>query len=208
MRTVGSFLKDARARKKFSLEKLEGATRIKKEFLVGLEKGDWYSLPDFPVLVGFVRSISKTLGLNEDSAVAVLKRDYPPKALSINPKPDVSDKFVWSPRLTFLAGVGLVLVAVAFYLASSYIQFVSPPSLEVYTPRQDEVVAQNKLRVTGKTTTDAVVTVNNQPFIVSDEGSFEGEIEVFGGTEEIIIKATSRSGKQTTLSRKIKVELK
>ena len=206
MRTVGSFLKEARVRKKYSLEKLESLTKIKKDFISSLEKGNWSLLPDFPVLVGFVKSIAKNLGLSEEAAVAILKRDYPPKSLPINPKPDVSDKFVWSPKFTFLLGVGIVLTLVSFYLVSSYIQFVSPPSLEVYQPKQEEVVKGNTLKVFGKTTTDAVVTVNNQPFIVSDEGTFEGEIEVFEGTEEIIVKATSRSGKQTTVSRKIKVE--
>jgi len=208
MRTIGSFIKEARVRKKYSLEKLENITKIKKDFIVGLEKQDWVSLPDFPVLTGFVKNIAKALGLNEGSTIAILKRDYPPKSLSINPKPDVSDKFIWSPRLTFLVGVGVVLVAVISYLLISYIQFLSPPSLEVFEPRAEQVVTESNLKVTGKTTTDAVVTVNNQPFIVSDEGVFEGEIEVFEGTEEIIVKATSRSGKVTTESRKIKVEFK
>lgn len=208
MRTIGSFIKEARVRRKYSLEKLENITKIKKDFIIGLEKQDWASLPDFPVLTGFVRNISKALGLDEGSTIAILKRDYPPKSLSINPKPDVSDKFVWNPKLTFLVGVGVVLVAVVSYLLISYIQFLSPPSLEVFEPKDEQVVTESSLKVSGKTTTDAVVTVNNQPFIVSDEGAFEGEIEVFEGTEEIIIKATSRSGKQTLQNRKIKVEFK
>ena len=208
MRTIGSFIKETRVRKKYSLEKLENLTKIKKHFLAGLEKQDWAKLPDFPVLTGFVKNIAKALGLNEESTVAILKRDYPPKSLSINPKPDVSDRFVWSPKLTFLVGVGVVLVAVVSYLLVSYIQFLSPPSLEVFEPRAEQVVTENPIKVSGKTTTDAVVTVNNQPFIVSDEGTFEGEIEVFEGTGEIIVKATSRSGKETLESRKIKVELK
>ena len=206
MKTIGSFIKESRVRKKYSLEKLENLTKIKKDFIAGLERQDWAHLPDFPVILGFVKNIAKALGLNEESTVAILKRDYPPKSLSINPKPDVSDKFIWSPRLTFLVGVGVVLVAVVSYLLVSYIQFLSPPSLEIIEPKEEQVVTQSPVRVSGKTTTDAVVTVNNQPFIVSDEGVFEGEIEVIKGTEEIIIIAKSRSGKETLQSRKIKVE--
>ena len=208
MRTIGSLIKEARVRKKYSLERLESLTKIKKDFIAALEKQDWAKLPDFPVLSGFVKNISKALGLEEGSTVAILKRDYPPKSLSINPKPDVSDRFIWSPRLTFLVGIGVVLVAVISYLLVAYIQFLSPPSLEVFEPRPEQVVTQSPIKVSGKTTTDAVVLVNNQPFIVSDEGIFEGEIEVFEGTEEIIVKATSRSGKKTLVSRKIKVEFK
>jgi len=208
MRTIGSLIKEARVRKKYSLERLESLTKIKKDFIAALERQDWAKLPDFPVLSGFVKNISKALGLEEGSTMAILKRDYPPKSLSINPKPDVSDKFIWSPRLTFLVGIGVVLVAVISYLLISYIQFLSPPSLEVFEPRPEQVVTQSLIKVSGKTTTDAVVLVNNQPFIVSDEGIFEGEIEVFEGTEEITVMATSRSGKKTLVSRKIKVEFK
>jgi cytoskeletal protein RodZ len=208
MRTIGFLIKEARVRKKYSLEKLEDLTKIKTGFIVALEKQEWAALPDFPVLTGFVKNIAKALGLNEESTVAILKRDYPPKTLPINPKPDVSDKFVWSPRLTFLVGVGVVLVAVISYLLISYVKFLSPPSLEVFEPRQEQVVTGASVKVSGKTTSDAVVTVNNQPFIVSDEGVFEGEVDVFEGTEEVVIKATSRSGKETLISRKIKVEFK
>jgi transcriptional regulator with XRE-family HTH domain len=208
MRTIGSFIKEARVRKKYSLQKLGEATKIKKGFIAALEKQDWGGLPDFPVLAGFAKNIAKALGINEEETVAILKRDYPPKSLSINPKPDVSDKFVWSPKLTFLVGVGVVLIAVVSYLLISYIRFLSPPSLEVMEPREEQVITEVILRVSGKTASDAVVTVNNQPFIVSDEGLFEGEIEVLEGTQEVKVKATSRSGKSTEVSRKIKVEFK
>jgi cytoskeletal protein RodZ len=208
MRTIGSFIKEARLRKKYSLEKLGETTKIKRDFIAALEKQDWVSLPDFPVLTGFAKNIAKALGLNEGETVAILKRDYPPKSLPINPKPDVSDKFVWSPKLTFLVGVGVVLLAVISYLLISYVKFLSPPSLEVLRPLEDEVLTERTLIVSGKTTSDAVVSVNNQPFIVSDEGAFEGEIEIFEGTESIVVKAKSRSGKETVISRKIKVEFK
>lgn len=207
MRTIGIVLKEARVRKRSSLAHLEELTKIKKEFIGNLEKENWSLLPDFPVLVGFVKSISKTLGLNEDSAVAVLKRDYPPKALFINPKPDVSDKFVWSPKLTFLLGAGVVIAIVLGYLGFQYIRFVSPPALVVERPREDEVVRERTLKVSGRTSSDATVKVNNQPVLVSDEGVFVAEIEIFEGTGEIVVQATSRAGKETIVRRKIKPEL-
>lgn len=93
MKTIGQFLKDARNKKRYSLVKVENATRIKKNFIEAIEKEDWRSLPDFPVVVGFVKSIAQFLDLNVRSTVALLRRDYPPKSLSINPKPDVGQDF-------------------------------------------------------------------------------------------------------------------
>ena len=206
MKTVGEALKEARAQKKLSLASLEKATKIKKIFLEAIEKQDWASLPDYAIVLGFVRNIAIELGLDPEKIIAILRRDYPPKKLLVNPKPDVSKKFVWSPKLTFL--VGIVLVGLAFfgYLVFEYVSFSRPPKLEVYSPEENQVITQNKLEVRGKTDSDVTISINNQPSLVDDEGAFTTEIEVSKETNEILIKAKSRSGKTVEFIRKIKVE--
>jgi len=207
MRTIGQVLKEARVRKRYSLLHLEELTKIKKDFIENLEKENWTYLPEYPVLIGFAKNISKFLEIDERGSVALLRRDYPPKKLSINPKPDVSDKFVWSPKLTFLLGAAVVIAGVLGYLGFQYVRFVSPPPLEVTRPREEEVVKERNLKVVGKTSSDATVKVNNQPVLVSDEGEFVAEIEIFEGTREIEVRAISRAGKETVVKRKIKPEL-
>lgn len=206
MKTIGSALKEARMRKRYSLSKVESLTRIKKEFIEAIENESWPSLPEYPVVVGFVKNISKALGLNEKSAVALFRRDYPPKILSVNPKPDVGGKFVWSPKLTFLVGIATVAVLILGYLGFQYSKFVSAPSLVLYSPQDGEVIKEPKVNVKGKTDSEATVKVNNQPVIVSEDGEFEAQIEIFEGTTQIEAKATSRAGKETLLRRNIKPE--
>jgi cytoskeletal protein RodZ len=207
MKTIGGAIKEARTRKKYSLSKLEEVTKIKKDFISALEKEDWGSLPEFPVLSGFVKSIAGALGAGEKSLLALLRRDYPPKALSINPKPDVGDKFVWSPKLTFAVGVGVIMVLVLGYLGIQYKKFISPPSLSVLEPKEEQIVKERRVKVTGKTDGDAIVKINNQPVLLDSEGNFEAEIEIFEGTDEIVVKAQSRAGKETVVRRKIIPEL-
>ena len=207
MKTVGKTIKEARVKKKLSKEKLEKETKIKKEFIDLIEKEIWEKLPEYPVVVGFVKKISSVLALNEKHVVALLRRDYPPKILRVNPKPDVSSKFTWSPRLTFLAGIILVMVIILGYLGIQYVHFVSPPQLEITVPTDSQVVREENLRVVGKTNPGASVLVNNQPVIVSDNGEFSAEIEIFEGTEEVTVIARSRSGKETVIRRKIIPEL-
>ena len=187
--------------------RLEKETKIKKEFIKAIEDENWKELPDFPVIKGFVRNIAQALKLNENRALALLRRDYPPKALRVNPKPDVSEGFTWSPRLTFLVGAAIVSLAILGYLTFQYLNFISPPALAVFEPKEGEVVKQTILGVAGKTDPDATVVVNNQPFLVDDKGRYKGEIEIFEGTQEIVVKATSRSGKETVVKRKIVPEL-
>lgn len=203
MKTIGDIVRQARLKKRFSLSKLEKETRIKAGFTQAIEDLRWGDLPEFPVVVGFVKSISKSLGISERHAVSLLKRDYPPKNLHINPKPDVSDKFTWSPRFTFWLATVLVTTLVLGYLGYQYVRFVNPPFLEIYEPRQGQEITARKLEVSGKTVPDALVTINNQPVLVEDGGGFSSQISIFEGTQEVEIKAISRSGKETVVRRKI-----
>ncbi len=207
MKTIGKALKEARVRKKYSQVKLEKETKIKKEFIEAIEKEDWPSLPEYPVVAGFVRSIAGVLRIERRQALARLRRDYPPKVLRINPKPDVSEKFTWNPKLTFISGViGISLIGLT-YIGFQYVGFISPPPLEVNVPKEGAVIKETFIEVSGKTDPEAIVRVNNQLVLVEDNGEFNAEIDIYEGTYEIEIKAISRSGKESIIKRKIIPEL-
>lgn len=207
MKTVGEAIKNARSKKRYSLAKVEAETKIKKEFIEAIENEKWESLPEYPVLVGFVKSLSGYLGLDVNATVALLRRDYPPKKLSINPKPDVSNKFSWNPKLTFFVGIGIVLVVIFGYLAFQYYKFITPPHLTVNEPQEGEIVKVRDFKVFGTTDPDATVKVNNQQTLVNEDGSFSVDVAIYEGTNEIVISATTRSGKSTIIRRNIKPEL-
>lgn len=207
MKTIGKVLKETRVRKKYSRVKLEKETKIKKDFIKAIEEEDWDSLPEYPVVAGFIRSMSGVLKVDRKQAAARLRRDYPPKSLRINPKPDVSSKFTWSPRLTFIAGVLVVSAIIVSYLGFQYIGFISPPPLTVESPNDGDIVKDRVIQVSGKTDPNAVIRVNNQPVLVAEDGSFVSQIEVYQGTHFIEVRAVSRSGKESVVKRKIIPEL-
>ncbi|OGM20086.1 hypothetical protein A2714_01510 [Candidatus Woesebacteria bacterium RIFCSPHIGHO2_01_FULL_38_9] len=207
MKSIGHLIKEARAKKKLSKENLEKLTKIKKDFIEKLEGDKWDSLPEYPVVVGFVKNIAKALNLNEEHLLAFLRRDYPPRALPVNPKPDISEKFTWNPRLTFITGVVLTIAFIIGYLLFQYRAFIQPPVLTVETPTEGQVISEEVIDVRGKTDPDATVAVNNQPALIEENGEFVAEIEIFEGTQEIIVVARSRSGKETVIRRNIKPEL-
>lgn len=207
MNTVGKLLKDARLVKKLSLAKVEDETKIKTEFVEAIESCSWRDLPEYTTTLGFVKNLAKFLGLNEKQAVALLRRDFLPRKEAVNPKPDVGGKFVWSPKLTFITGVSLVVLIILGYLIIQYSNFIRPPALEVVEPRENAIVKSTVLKVIGQTTEDATVQVNNQPVLVGDDGKFTTDLQIYDGTKEVIIKAVSRSGKETVIRRDIKPEL-
>jgi cytoskeletal protein RodZ len=206
MKTIGQTLKNARESKKYSLKRLEDLTKIKRVFIDAIERESWSELPPFPTVLGFVKSIAAAVAVDEKTAVAVLKRDYPPKKEAISPKPDISSKFVWGPKLTFAIGVAIVLTLISAYLVFQYSKFISPPTLNVLEPKDGAMVGEKFVLVQGTTDTDSQVTVNNQPVITDQDGRFSVELEITLETQEVVIKAVSRSGKETVVSRRIEVK--
>lgn len=206
MKTIGQILKNARVSKDFSLRHVEKMTKIKSIFIGLIEEEKWDSLPAFPTVLGFVKSLAGYLEIDPNMAVAVLKRDYPPKKLKITPKPDIDKSFFWSPKLTFILGISGVLIALLAYLLIQYVHFVSSPTLKVDSPKENQIVSGNNVVVFGSTDNDAKLTVNGQPVMLSDDGKFSISLDIAKDTKEITITASSRSGKITTVRRTIVVQ--
>jgi len=206
MNTIGQIIKYARVKKKLSFKKLEEITKIKAVFIKSIEEEKWNTLPTFPTVLGFVKSISSPLGINEKMVIAVLKRDYPPKKTNISPKPDLLSRFSWNPKFTFAIGIITVILVVLGYLGYQYAKFVSPPGLTVESPKQNQIVSGKTIPVFGSTDSDVKITVNNQPVLVDTDGKFSVNLEVGSNTKEILIVARSRSGKERIISRKITVQ--
>lgn len=207
MRTIGEIIKQARIEKNITFEKLEDLTKIKREFIKAIESEKWANLPEYPVVQGFIKNLAKTLEVGEEKATALLRRDYPPKTLPVNPKPDVQKNFFWSPKLTFFLSGGLLVILILGYLFFQYYNYVKPPKLQLAVPVEGEIVEAETVLVQGETNADATVTVNNQPVVVEKDGSFLVNLEVSQNTEKIIVVAESSSGKKTELSRTINFKL-
>src|SRR5581483_3700015 len=174
-------------------------------FIKAIEESDWNSLPELPVVIGFVKSISHFLDIDDNLAVALLKREYKPSKDFVKIKePKFKRKLIWGPRLTFLAGILIVIFVVIGYLGLQYKKFNSPPSLVLNTPQEGQVINNDKIKVSGSTDPDATVEINNQPVIVEENGNFEEDINVSAQTTQIKVVARSRSGKTTSISRTIK----
>lgn len=206
MKSIGQIIGGARKDKNYSFQKLEEITKIKSSFIEAIEDERWQDLPPFPTVLGFVKSISSALGMDDKVTVAVLKRDYPPKKLNINPKPDISDKPSWNPKLTFVLGVSAVVLIILGYLGFQYKQFTAPPKISIESPVDGQIVHGDSVLVFGSTDVDAKITVDNQPVLVDDDGKFSTDIGVSPDTKEIVIKAVARSGKESIVTRQIVVQ--
>ncbi len=72
---IGDRLRAAREVKGLTLEQVAAQTRIPQRHLQTIETGDFSQLPGRTYAVGFVRTYAKTVGLDQDEAVATVRAE-------------------------------------------------------------------------------------------------------------------------------------
>ena len=106
--TFGERLKRERELREVSLNEISSATRIAAKFLEALENEQWNKLPGGVFGHGFVRSIARYLGLNEEDLLSEYDMARGEAATPATPKPEVR---IPSPPKWIPAVAVLLLVA-------------------------------------------------------------------------------------------------
>ncbi len=111
----GERLKRERELREISLEELSKSTRISSRFLDALENEDWKKLPGGVFGHGFVRTIARYLGLDEEALLAEYDLARADKLPPPSPKPEerIPSPPKWIPAAMILA-VLLLLTALFF----------------------------------------------------------------------------------------------
>lgn len=115
----GERLKREREMREVSLAEVTGGTRIGRRFLEALENEEWDKLPGGIFSRGFVRSIARYLGLNEEEFLSEydLARGDQKMAAPAPYENRLPSPPKWIPALALLA---LVLIVVGVFYAGRY----------------------------------------------------------------------------------------
>ncbi|TSC63844.1 MAG: hypothetical protein G01um101493_317 [Microgenomates group bacterium Gr01-1014_93] len=206
MRTVGQILKEERERKFYTLEEIEKATKIRKELLEALENDQYEKLPPPTFVQGFIRNYGKFLRLDPEKLLAIFRREFqdskhPPKILESFSNPLDKRKIRLTP-VRILQGVIAALILTFFiYLWFQYRFLAGPPSLEIYSPKDQQRLESEIVEVSGKTIPEAKVLINNQEVEVDKEGNFRQELHFSEGTGKITITSTSKLNQTAKVER-------
>ena len=106
----GERLKREREMREVSLEELTKATRISARFLLALENEEWEKLPGGVFGHGFVRTIARYLGLDEESLLGEYDMARGGQALAEPAKPE--ERIPSPPKWLPVAAVFVVLIIV------------------------------------------------------------------------------------------------
>ena len=115
----GERLKREREMREVTMDELSKSTRISNRFLEALENEDWEKLPGGVFGHGFVRSIARYLGLDEESLLG----EYDlARAEKLPPSPEKPEERIPSPPKWLPAAVVLVifLAVICLFYAGRY----------------------------------------------------------------------------------------
>jgi cytoskeletal protein RodZ len=210
MKKVGEVLAEYRIKQDISLEKVSQVTRIRVDFLRAIEENRFEELPAEPFVRGFLNSYATYLGLDPATILALLRRDFKTgEKGKIVPRQflkQIKRQQSWvGPRLTAVISVVVVIGLVLGYAGLQWWRFRQPPPLEVFVPEQNEVV-ERTVTVRGKTSIDAVITVDAKPIAIDQEGVFETDVFYpADGTYTITIQAEDRRQRKSVIQRTVEV---
>lgn len=74
---IGVRLKEAREAKGYTLSDLQDITKIQKRYLVGIENGDYESIPGAFYVRAFIRQYAEAVGLDPDELLETYKNEVP-----------------------------------------------------------------------------------------------------------------------------------
>jgi cytoskeleton protein RodZ len=115
----GERLKRERELREVSMEEITSATRIGPRFLDALENEDWEQLPGGVFNRGFVRSVARYLGLDEEAFLA--EYDLARNTQSQQEPPRPEERIPSPPRWVLFALVaGAVVLLLALITAGVY----------------------------------------------------------------------------------------
>ncbi len=128
--TFGEHLKREREMRGVSLEEISAATRISVRFLEALENEHWAQLPGGIFNRGFIRSVARFLGMDEEGLVA----EY---ALETRERPEIA---VWTKepvrkRRNWFAIIGTIVVLAGIIAGGWYAAQRYGPSITVWHAR-------------------------------------------------------------------------
>ena len=115
----GERLKRERELREVTREEITAATRIGPRFLEALENEDWERLPGGVFNRGFVRSIARYLGLDEEAFLAEYDLAH---GSHVQPQPERAEERIPSPPrwLPFALILGALALLVALFAAGVY----------------------------------------------------------------------------------------
>jgi cytoskeleton protein RodZ len=190
----GERLKREREMREVSLAEVTTGTRIGPRFLEALENEDWDKLPGGMFSRGFVRSIARYLGLNEEDLLS--EYDLARGEQTINAPAPYSDPIPSPPKwIPVLALLVLLSLAAGFFYGGRYTwrrysaYRIAHPGANFLRHQSPPNQTPDKLELTVSTSVPSHVRIFADNQLLLDADVFPGDIHHFSAAQQFQINA-------------------
>lgn len=206
---VGQRLREERIKKGLTIEAVSKEIRIRAAFLSAIERGEYQKLPSSAYIHGFIKNYADFLDLPKREILAMFRREFDEERF-IKVLPDgltrKEDFPVHKIRLQqTVITIFLVFLALISYISFQYRYAIINPPIEIYFPKENDIISSQTAVVSGKTDSNASLYVNNVSVTLDQNGNFKKNVDLFLGKAVIRIKAVNRFGRQTEIERHVEV---
>jgi cytoskeletal protein RodZ len=201
MLSVGEILKKERLNKGLTLAIIEKQLKVREKFIKAIEDNNWEFFSSKIYITGILKNYSRILGLEPKRVLAFFRRDYEKKEdIRFKKKVSSSDLTSGSKRVFRLIIFATILIFVIYFGYQLRLYF-QPPKLVILSPKTTSFTTENKIKVTGQTEKDAIVTIVNQRVYLASDGTFSYELPLKEGENRIIIELTGANGKKAKVEK-------
>ncbi len=197
---IGQIIAEERQRRSITLLQMSQLTKIKPKYLQYLEANQFAQLPSGTFVKGFIKAYARILNLDPKPLLALLRRDYQENTSGqLLPRefitPMVKKTRFWKPVTLVVVIIATIFFTLLGYVGWQWHNLNKPPTLEVYTPQENEFVS-SQIVVTGMTDSEAILAVNAQPVALQPDGSFRTEVYLpKEGIATLTVEAIDQRGK-------------
>lgn len=207
--SFGGKLKTAREEAGLTKEKVAQLLNLPMKYLERLEAGEMEKMPADVYAKGILRKYAKILEIDEKELVAEyesesrIARHLKTQAHQSLPVLR-SRKFIITPKTLGWGLAALVILLVIGYFFYQLHFLLSPPSLNLFEPVENDYATENSLVLfKGQAEPGVKLTINGQQSYIDKDGNFEQTIGLYQGLNTIKVEATNRFGKSSAEVRRI-----
>lgn len=209
---LGVELKSWREKRNLTPEKLAQIASVQTKYVIAFEKGDYGRLPELIYAKNFLRSYLKALGLKQEKFLNAFEKEW---GVYYKTKKDTrtrlgnelkSHHFIETPRVVKIILAVIIGFTIVGYLLWQVNHLLKPPILEIAYPREDITTTEAQITITGQTSSEASITINDQNVITDGQGKFEYDLGLQRGLNIVTIKAYRRHSRPQIVYRKIVLE--
>lgn len=189
-------------------------TGIPIKYIKKMEAGEWADLPPGVYVKGFLKKYARVVGLDEGE----VSQRYEDEILKLGESGVFSSSAVSEVRSarrnifksSFLKNTSFrtivflsIAILILIYIGWQFSIVFRKPNISVSRPSEDILVSEPKFLIEGKVSAGDALTINGEAVYADKDGNFNKEIELLSGLNVLEIKAVSRFGKESKITRRI-----